>query len=213
MKQDRISGLALIVGSLGAIVTMVLHPIGGSLRTDAVRLADITTAARAVHILAIVSFCVQVFGFLGLCQALGMSRARVRAGLVAFALGWIAVIGAAIASGLLAPALIEQYQDIDATERAAMHIVYDYNAWINHTLAWIFVWSTSIGMLLWSLATLGYDRWWKATSVLGLIVGGTGLLMTFAGWIRLDVHGFGMVILGYSAWVVAVGILLCRKTR
>ena len=119
MKQDRISGIAIIVGSLMMVVTMVLHPVGGSLRTDIEHLSRIATMAVVVHVLALAATGVQIFGFLGFYQALGPSEARVRAGLVGYAVGWWAVLGAAIASGLLAPELIRRYPGLDGPEQAA----------------------------------------------------------------------------------------------
>ncbi len=45
MKQDRISGIAIIVGSLMAILVMALHPVGGDLQRDIEYLTRIASAA------------------------------------------------------------------------------------------------------------------------------------------------------------------------
>ena len=37
------------------------------------------------------------------------------------------------------------------------------------------------------------------------------LLLFFVGHLKLDVHGFGIVMLAQSAWMIWIGILLCRE--
>jgi hypothetical protein len=209
VKRDRIAGAALIAGSLGVIVTMALHPIGGNLRTDAERLLQLTNVARGVHVLAIVSVVVQAFGFWGLADALGLDKNRVRAGFVALILGWIAVIGAAIASGLLAPELIERYADVDPSERPAMHVAWDYNGLVNQVLARIFIVATAIGVGLWSLVTWGYGRAWRIVSMIGGVVLVGGIAVVLSG-VHMDVSHFGLTIAVYSVWVVAAAMLLLR---
>jgi hypothetical protein len=43
-----------------------------------------------------------------------------------------------------------------------------------------------------------------------MAVGSLVLLFFLAGHLRLDVHGFGIVVLAQSAWFIWVGILLLR---
>ena len=210
MKRDRISGVAMIVGMLGAVVTMALHPIGGHLRTSSERLAEIAGMARGIHILGIVSISVLFFGLLGLGQAIGLTSARARAGLVAFGLSWIAVVGAATASGLIGPELIEQYQNADVSEQAGLHAVWDYNRHVNHVLDHIFIVATCVGMALWSMVFFRYDVWWKVVGVLGLAMAAIGLVSLVGGYVRMNVSDFRLVIIGYAVWGAAVGGLLCR---
>ena len=46
---------------------------------------------------------------------------------------------------------------------------------------------------------------------IGGLVSALGLLGLLGGLIRFGVHGFGLVIVGYSIWTVTVGALLCRR--
>lgn len=186
MKQDRISGIALIAGTLGAMITMGLHPIGGHLKTDAERLLQTVQLARGVHILGVGSICMIVVGFLGLAKAIGINGARVRAGFVAFALSWIAVLGAAITSGLVGSELVEQYQLANAAERVALHAVWDYNRHISFVLDRVFIAATCVGMVFWSLVLFRYDSLWKAAAILGLVIAALGLVCLFAGYIRIE---------------------------
>ena len=134
MKQDRISGIAIIVGSLMGVATMALHPVGGHLRTDIEYLSRIASVAFAVHALGLASIAVQAFGFLGFHRALGSGDARAQAGLVAFVVAWIAVFGAALAGGILTSEMIRHYPGLDASEQTAMHAIWDYNFMVNQAL-------------------------------------------------------------------------------
>lgn len=209
MQRDRISGIAIIVSCLMAIVTMVLHPIGGDLRTDIDHLQRIAAVAFWIHALALASIGVQVFGFLGLRRVLGPDRALVRAGLVAFAIAWVAVFGAAMSSGMLGPEIISHYADLPEAERAAMHVLWEYNFMINQALDKVWVTGTCLGAVLWSAAMWGRDRWWRSTAVLGFLVGSVGLLGLAGGDLRMNITGVGLFIGGFSVWAIAAGTLMC----
>jgi hypothetical protein len=65
MTDDRKSGIALIAGSLGGVLTMAIHPTGAaSLTADQV--AHLAVASAAAHSLAMVSFVVLFLGGCGL---------------------------------------------------------------------------------------------------------------------------------------------------
>ena len=67
MTDDRKSGLAFLLGSLGGIVTMAIHPTGGGVMSpDQVeRLAMMSAIA---HSLAMVSFLILFLGAVGLTR-------------------------------------------------------------------------------------------------------------------------------------------------
>jgi len=60
------------------------------------------------------------------------------------------------------------------------------------------------------LRTRVLPRWIGAY---GAILGPATIVALAAGHLRLDVHGFGLVVLLQSAWLVAAGIVLCRRER
>ena len=47
--------------------------------------------------------------------------------------------------------------------------------------------------------------------VVGAVIGAAVLLGCFSGHLRLDVHGFGIVIFAQSGWLIWLGSLLCRE--
>jgi hypothetical protein len=72
MKHSSLYGVALIVGSVGGVVTMLFHPTGHDLLAQADQIARRNEAITvATHSLALVSIPVLLFGFSGLTSRLG----------------------------------------------------------------------------------------------------------------------------------------------
>jgi hypothetical protein len=51
----------------------------------------------------------------------------------------------------------------------------------------------------------------RAVAVAGIAIGAGALLGFFGGHLQLDVHGFGVITFAQSAWLIWIGLLLCRK--
>lgn len=49
----------------------------------------------------------------------------------------------------------------------------------------------------------------RGSGVFGCVVAGLALLALLSGHLRLDVHGFGAVVLAQAAWLVLIGLELC----
>ena len=65
MTDNRMSGLALILGSVGSIITMALHPTGHDLQVPG-QLTPVTHMIVAVHALALICLPVMFLGAWGL---------------------------------------------------------------------------------------------------------------------------------------------------
>lgn len=102
MKHSKIYGFALIIGTLGGIITMIFHPTGHDLLNqpdDIARRNELI--AVAVHILAIISLPIVFFGLLGFCRRLDIENPLVSLGLVVYRFGEFAVMSAAVLSGMV----------------------------------------------------------------------------------------------------------------
>jgi hypothetical protein len=207
MKGDAIYGGALIAGALAGMVTMVLHPTGNQLLADVQHMAPLGVA---VHALALAALPVSFFGAIGLSRVLGTSGNAALAALVAYGMAQIAVMTAAVASGLLAPALAAQLVSTTGAEHDVAAALFHYTGAINQAFAKVFVIASSAAILLWSTAILAHGRLHRAAGILGVIVGALALLAVVIGHLRLDVHGFGAVVMAQGIWIITVGILLAR---
>src|ERR1700686_2348756 len=103
MTDDRLSGLALISGSGGMIITMSLHPTG---HVAAAQVEPMIHMLIAVHALALACVPVQFLGAWGLSRRVASPDRLAVAGLVLYALALLAVMNAAVADGLVPPSLL-----------------------------------------------------------------------------------------------------------
>jgi hypothetical protein len=53
----------------------------------------------------------------------------------------------------------------------------------------------------------------RGTGAYGLVVATVALLALLSGHLRLDIHGFGAVVLAQGVWLVLVGLELMRQSR
>jgi len=212
MKYSSIYGAALIVGSVGMVVTMVFHPTGHDLLAQADQVArrnEMITVAT--HSLALVSLPISLFGFLGLSRRLGSDSPLVSAALIAYAFGGVAVMCAAVINGLVAPILTRQMLTADESTRQVLGTVLMNNGLLNQAFAKVFIVASSFAVIFWSVCILKGGRFAQSIGIIGCVVGLVSLAGLFSGHLRLDVHGFGLLIFGQSVWSILVGVLLIRS--
>ena len=88
--------------------------------------------------------------------------------------------------------------------------MFHHNGLLNQAFARVLVVASSISILLWS-ATIARSRALAlGMGVYGLFLGPATVLAVVSGHLSLDVHGFGLVVLGQAVWFIGVGVLLCR---
>jgi len=72
----------------------------------------------------------------------------------------------------------------------------------------VFVVASSSAILLWSISILRSGIFSRALGIYGSFVAPLTLIAVLSGHIRLNVHGFGMVVLGQAIWFISAGVLL-----
>lgn len=210
MTRDAMYGGALVAGALAGMTTMLLHPTGSQLIADVQHVAPL---GLAVHALALAALPVSFFGAIGLTRALGGEGDAALAALVAYAMASVAVMIAAVASGLLAPNLAGQMVASSGAEHDLAAAFFHYTGSVNQAFAKVYVVAASTAILLWSFAILAHGRLARGAGIYGALVGILALLALAIGHLRLDVHGFGAVVLSQGVWFIAIGILLARHHR
>lgn len=212
MKHRSIYGLALIAGSLGMVVTMLFHPTGRDLLgqpDEAARRFEMITVLT--HSLALASTPILVFGFLGLTRRLS-DHALAWAAFVVYSFGAVAVLCAATLNGLVAPTLTRDILTDDGASRETLHLILDYNLLLNQAFAKVFVTASSFALTFWSILILRAGRFAKVVGLLGLVVGVVSLAALFSGHLRLNLHGFGLLIFAQAIWTFLLGVLMIRTT-
>lgn len=213
MKNSKIYGLILIVGTLGGLITMLVHPTSHDLLSQPDEIARrnelITVAA---HSLAIISIPMIFFGFLGFSRRLGLENPLVTAALVAYGFGSAAVMFAAAINGLAGPALTRKIIESDEQTRQFLHVILMNNGLLNQAFDKIYVVAVAVALIAWSICLLPKNgRLTQITAGTGFTIGLLGMLGIFTGNLRLDVHGFGLFVIAQSVWAILVADLMIRR--
>jgi len=206
MQRDRAAGAALIAGSLAGLVTMAFHPTGHALTSDFAQVAAIN---RMVHSLAIAGTIATFLGLLRLSRQIANGKALSDAALVSYGFGAVAVMFAAIASGFIATDLTAIVLEAGGNARAAYEPAFDFGWALNQASTKVFVVTTSIGIALWSVAMLRDPAFGRGIGITGILVGSAATIATLSG-LRMDIHGFGAIVLGHGIWLIWTGIRLFR---
>jgi hypothetical protein len=207
VKRDLLSGSLLIAGSLAGMVVMTLHPTGRTV-INAENFPGQALLNVTVHSIALAAVPTLFIGLLGLSRRLGPSDLTTAA-LVVYGFGAVAIMSAAVASGLVATPVIERLLTVPAEARSVYQALLTYTGLLNQGFARVNVVASSVAVLLWS-AAIWRSGTARAAAVAGALVGAGVLVAFLSGQLPLDAHGFRVVTFAQSIWLIWLGILLCR---
>jgi len=106
MTDDRKSGIALIAGSLGGILTMAIHPTGAASLT-AEQVGHLSVISGAAHSLAMVSVLLLFLGACGLARRMAAADQISFAAIVTYGFACVAIMIAAAVSGFIVPGIMK----------------------------------------------------------------------------------------------------------
>ena len=154
-----------------------------------------------------------MLGAWGLSQRLvGTVRLEV-VGLVFYGMALIAVMSSAVADGLVTPSVFRQIVESANSESAVntWRMFSRYTFFLNQAYAQVFVAASSAAILAWSVAMWRSGRLSRGLGIYGCILSMATVAVLFSGYLRLDAHGFGAVVLGQAIWFVIAAALLWNK--
>lgn len=211
MKHSKIYGIALIIGTLGGLITMLFHPTGHDLLNQPDEIARRNEMiAAAVHVLAIISLPIVFFGLSGFCRRLDLENPLVSLGLIVYGFGAIAVMPAAVLSGLVGPVLTRKILESDEATQKILHLILMNNFQLNQGFTKVYVAAVAVAFIMWSILLLKKGRLMQAAAITGFIVGAFGLIGVFSGHLKLDVHGFGLFTFAQSIWLILIAVFMIR---
>ena len=210
MKDNRLGGIALILGAVSGMITMSLHPVAGAHPMSPAQFEKIAMLMIGVHVLAIAGVPFSFLGALALARRLNSPGRMALVGLVIYSLGLVAVMIAPAMSGLVGTEVIRHMISRGAGSEQWRTLM-EYNFLINQAFAKIFVVASCSAVALWSLAIVKSRALPIAIGIYGLLLGPVIVIAMISGGLSLDVHGFGLVIFSQAIWFIAVGVLLLRS--
>jgi drug/metabolite transporter (DMT)-like permease len=121
------------------------------------------------------------------------------------------MIGAALMNGFVITYIASTYDGQPDAILETLKPIFVLCHGINQTLAQAGTVAISIAVLVWSLVLFGRGSAARVIAVLGVLVGAVPVAGLASGYLHLDVHGMGVVILLQAIWNIAVGVWLMRE--
>lgn len=210
MTDERKSGIALIAGSIGGIITMAIHPVAGGPMTPA-QVNQLAVISGIAHSIAMVSVLLLFLGACGLSRSIATPDRISFAAIVTFAFACFSVMIAATVSGFIVPAIMKHMaRDVPAT----MHqwqIVIDSIFQINQAFSRIYSVAASVAIILWSYSGLRSGSIRSGIAIYGCIISALIIIGVVSGHLRLDVHGMAAIMVGQAIWFVLLGSQLYSR--
>jgi len=186
------------------VVTMVMHPTGGSFE----HLQHISAMIIITHSLAILSVPITLLGFWGLTKKLSVENPYAMVAFIAMCVGMFAVLLAAAVNGLALPLFIGQFHDLTSGTINSLSLLLKYNGALNHAFDYIFIGGVCVAIALWSaviIETNAFPQWAGYFGLVTCILVIGGLI---AGFVFVDLTGFRIFIAGLVVWMITIGVLL-----
>lgn len=206
MQRERPGGLLLIIAPVLTVLIMVMHPTGQDLAENFEHGALVN---RLVHGTALLAVPLIFMGLLALSRRLDHPDSAV-AGLVAYGVAVVAWMLAGVASGFVQTELFGEMRESGGAEAEMLHVLSHFTFAYNQAFAAVGVLASSMAIGLLSLAILHTRRLPVPLAWFGMIAAVGLLLAQSSGHLVLDIHGFGLVVLVQTVWLVWSGVNLLR---
>lgn len=209
LGSSRSAAVAIVLGCAAILVTMALHPTGSEAIADGGH-GTVLIRATLVHALAIGALPFLLGGMAALSWRLRGNALSSGLALASFSLATFAVMIAAAASGFIAPVLVGALP-ADGAARDVLLNQLHYTGTVNQAFAKLYVGLTGLAFVSWCVAMRGSRAFGAVLRGYGVIAGVLPVLGLAAGHLRLDVHGFGIVVLLHTTWMAWAAWCLARR--
>jgi hypothetical protein len=214
MIDDRYSGVALILGSAGIIITLALHPSDrGLFQPDTFQSAARTL--MAVHSIALFSFPILFVGAYGLSRRLSPlpnTFPFALSGLVFYSFALASMMIGVAFDGLVSPGLAKQIISTTGSIGQGWRIAFNYNSLVDQAFVRVFVMGSSIAVLLWSASILR-TKLSRGSGIFGFILGVGTIAAQLTGAMDRAPHTFLMVLVAQALWFTILGVILSRTPQ
>ncbi|MEQ8711724.1 MAG: hypothetical protein RIC80_01840 [Cyclobacteriaceae bacterium] len=207
-KDERNTGLSLMISSVLIVTTMVLHPVGG----DFDHLLQIATIGMIAHSIGILSIPFAAYGYWGIMNRLDEVSFLSRIAFSFMLFGLVAVMIAATLNGLVITQLAQSYAGASEETIASLKPIFRYSHAFNLANDYIYMTAVAISTLCWSIAMLMTKKFaaWLAYLGIGLVL--VAVSSVFLGYIFTTVTGFSIFIFGSAVWTIGMGWSLWRSS-
>jgi hypothetical protein len=199
---SKTTGFSLIISAILMIITMVLHPSGGSVE----HILKIKGVLMGSHGLAIFSLPFVGFGFWGLSNVLQTKSQLSMLGFMMSCFGLVAGMIAATMNGLTLPLYVSNAPD--ALDPNTLKAILTYGRYINIPMDYIMIVMISCGIAIWSFLIVRTDLFPKWIGYFGLLLISFGILGIFLQFNFANLFGFRIFIFGMASWIIGIGYFM-----
>ena len=204
---EKKAGISLIIFTLLLVLTMVMHPAGGSVDY----LIRTTPLIITTHAIAITSLPFGLMGFWGLTRRIGTDHFWSMLAFSSICLGIIAAMIAAATNGLVMPVFLQGYKDASPETIESIRPILRFSFSINHAFDYVYTGAFLLSILSWSICIIhtrklpvwiGWSGIVVTLAILGMII--TGIAMN-------SLLGFRIFVSCIVVWIIIVGINLTKN--
>jgi hypothetical protein len=205
--MEKKAGNSLFVFTILLLLTMVLHPAGGS----AEHLIRITPQIIITHSIALLSLPFGWIGFWGLTRRIGTERFSSLLALAMVSFGLIAVMLAAAINGLVLPLFLQHYHDATPEKLETIKPILRYGFSVNQAFDYIYTFAFCLAITGWSIPALVNNKLPRWLCWLGIIIAVTAASIFIGGMAVNNLQGFRLFVTIIIIWVMLVGWQLVKK--
>ena len=211
----RAAGALLIGGSILEIAVMAHHPSvhAHDVAEVLVQLQALGARSAWVHGVLIALMLTVFFALTEFAWQRGIARPAIRAGLIAYAAGVVAMMGAALVDGFVTPRVAILGAGLRAADLPITAQLLNLCVLFNQALARLGAIAMSAAIIAWSLDLVLRAGFERALGVAGMAIGLGCVAALIAGVLQLDVHGMMLVLVLQAAWTIGLGVLLLKEPR
>jgi hypothetical protein len=213
----RVAGITLILATLLEVLVIAHHP-GMSLREmvqGSAAAENVGTFGEWVHGTLMVLVVAVYFGLTEFAVQQDLRRPFVRLGLIAYSLGLLAMLGAALLNGFVTWRALMTIGRLAAAgtlqEPTVFRQLLILASVLSQSLADVGGIAMSTGVVLWSISILWGTRYERVVGAGGVLVGVASAIALGTGTLVLDQHGILALAIFEALWTVCIGVLLLQR--
>lgn len=203
------TSISLILGALLVIITMVLHPSGGSIEY----IIKISKTITIAHSLAIFSLPIILFGFYGLTiKLLDKWKLSILAFII-LSFGLFSAMLAAVINGLTLPYFLNKYSERLDENNQVLKPITNYSFSLNVPLDYIFIVACCLAIMVYSTIILIENKFPKWIGFLGVLIVLFSIVGALTGFIFTSLTGFRVFTFSIAAWILSIGTLMYKSNK
>jgi len=209
----RLIGWCLLVLSIVANVGMAHHPYINASQPEAQIGQMGQIAGLTMHVHGLLILVVLIYAWLFALYGAAKNSPIVWLGSGLFAIGGLAMAGAALISGFLAPAMVLG-AEINTAEQVA---IFEFQSRLlmqsNQVLANAGAFAWLCALICWSSNLVRDNKLYRWVGLAGLLIGTISLLVIASGKWHLNVRGMSLFVLVINIWFCALACCLLWSAR